>query len=160
MVIRIHLGSKIGLMVIRTHLGSKIGLMVIWTHLGSKPIWAETCSKDNTCLNKGHTDIVAYKGVFIYFLTVNLLNRRAVGLLVLFCHFTVCVYIIFRDIISRSPLAVPYINIDVTGIRLPLWSSGQSSWLQIRRPGFDSRHYQEKKSNGSGTGSTQPREYN
>jgi hypothetical protein len=27
---------------------------------------------------------------------------------------------------------------------LPLWSSGQSSWLQIRRPGFDSRHYQKK----------------
>jgi hypothetical protein len=43
--------------------------------------------------------------------------------------------------------------------RPPLWSSGQSSWLQIRGPGFDSRHYQ-KKSSGSGTGSTQPREYN
>jgi hypothetical protein len=28
--------------------------------------------------------------------------------------------------------------------RPPLWSSGQSSWLQIRRPGFDSRHYQKK----------------
>jgi hypothetical protein len=27
----------------------------------------------------------------------------------------------------------------------PLWSSGQSSWLQIRRTGFDSRHYQKKK---------------
>jgi hypothetical protein len=27
----------------------------------------------------------------------------------------------------------------------PLWSSGQSSWLQIRRPGFDSRHYQKNK---------------
>jgi hypothetical protein len=27
----------------------------------------------------------------------------------------------------------------------PLWSSGQSSWLEIRRPGFDSRHYQKKK---------------
>jgi hypothetical protein len=26
-----------------------------------------------------------------------------------------------------------------------LWSSGQSSWLQILRPGFDSRHYQKKK---------------
>jgi hypothetical protein len=26
-----------------------------------------------------------------------------------------------------------------------MWSSGQSSWLQIRRPGFDSRHYQKKK---------------
>jgi hypothetical protein len=44
--------------------------------------------------------------------------------------------------------------------RPPLWSSGQSSWLQIRRPGFDSRHYQGKKSSGSGTGSTQPREHN
>jgi hypothetical protein len=30
-------------------------------------------------------------------------------------------------------------------IRPPLWSSGQSSWLQIRRPGFDSQHYQKKK---------------
>jgi hypothetical protein len=29
--------------------------------------------------------------------------------------------------------------------RPPLWSSGQSSWLQIRRTGFDSRHYQKKK---------------
>jgi hypothetical protein len=28
--------------------------------------------------------------------------------------------------------------------RPPLWSSGQTSWLQIRRPGFDSRHYQKK----------------
>jgi hypothetical protein len=26
--------------------------------------------------------------------------------------------------------------------RLPLWSSGQSSWLQIQRSGFDSRRYQ------------------
>jgi hypothetical protein len=26
--------------------------------------------------------------------------------------------------------------------RLPLWSIGQSSWLQIQRSGFDSRHYQ------------------
>jgi hypothetical protein len=29
--------------------------------------------------------------------------------------------------------------------RPPLWSSGQSSWLQIRRPGFDFRHYHKKK---------------
>jgi hypothetical protein len=27
----------------------------------------------------------------------------------------------------------------------PLWSSGQSSWLQIQRPGLNSRHYQKKK---------------
>jgi hypothetical protein len=26
----------------------------------------------------------------------------------------------------------------------PLFSSGKSSWLHIRRPGFDSRHYQKK----------------
>jgi hypothetical protein len=25
----------------------------------------------------------------------------------------------------------------------PLWCSGQSSWLEIRRPGFYSRHYQK-----------------
>jgi hypothetical protein len=45
--------------------------------------------------------------------------------------------------------------------RPPLWSSGQSFWLQIQRyrvrfpelPDF-------LRSNGSGTGSTQPREYN
>jgi hypothetical protein len=29
-------------------------------------------------------------------------------------------------------------------LRPPLWCSGQSSWLHIRRPGFDSRHYQKK----------------
>jgi hypothetical protein len=44
--------------------------------------------------------------------------------------------------------------------RPPLWSSGQSSWLQIQKPGLDSRHYQQKKSSGSGTESAQPREYN
>jgi hypothetical protein len=27
-------------------------------------------------------------------------------------------------------------------MRPPLWSSGQSSWLQIQKPGFDSRRYQ------------------
>jgi hypothetical protein len=27
----------------------------------------------------------------------------------------------------------------------PLWSSGQSSWLQIRRPGIASRRYQKQK---------------
>jgi hypothetical protein len=26
--------------------------------------------------------------------------------------------------------------------RLPVWSSGQSSWLQIQRSGFDFRRYQ------------------
>jgi hypothetical protein len=38
------------------------------------------------------------------------------------------------------------INVETLGIFLgpPLWSSSQGSWLQIRRPGFDSRHYQKK----------------
>jgi hypothetical protein len=27
-------------------------------------------------------------------------------------------------------------------LRPPLWSSGQRSWLQIQRSGFDSRRYQ------------------
>jgi hypothetical protein len=44
----------------------------------------------------------------------------------------------------------------------PLWSSGQSSWLQITDPEARVRFsaLPEKKSSGSGTGSTQPREYN
>jgi hypothetical protein len=44
-------------------------------------------------------------------------------------------------------------------VRPSLWSSCQNSWLQFRRPVFDSRHYQKKKCSGSGTGCTQPREY-
>jgi hypothetical protein len=35
--------------------------------------------------------------------------------------------------------------IFLTSFSPPLWSCGQSSWLQIRRPGFDSRYYQGKK---------------
>jgi hypothetical protein len=38
----------------------------------------------------------------------------------------------------------------------PLWSSGQSSWLQIRRPGFDSRHYQKIKAVGLERGPLSP----
>jgi hypothetical protein len=43
--------------------------------------------------------------------------------------------------------ALAYLNKSTVLLKYgpPLWSSGQSSWLQIRRPGFDSRHYQEKK---------------
>jgi hypothetical protein len=66
-------------------------------------------------------------------------------------------------IVRLVATSVFYIGNNIYNILLfegpPLWSSGQSSWLQTRRPGFDSRHYQ-KKSSGSGTGSTQPREYN
>jgi hypothetical protein len=36
-------------------------------------------------------------------------------------------------------------NTDFSGWKLCKLSSGQSSWLQIRRPGFDSRHYQKIK---------------
>jgi hypothetical protein len=39
----------------------------------------------------------------------------------------------------------------------PMWSSGQRSQLQICRSRVRFPHY--KKSSGSGTGSTQPREY-
>jgi ribosomal protein L37E len=55
---------------------------------------------------------------------------------------------------------VEELNFTIEFLRPSLWSSGQISWLQIRRPGFDSRHYQKKKCSGSGTGSTKPREYN
>jgi hypothetical protein len=37
-----------------------------------------------------------------------------------------------------------YFDLAIPSVRPPLWSSGQSSWLEIRRPGFDSQHYQKK----------------
>jgi hypothetical protein len=43
--------------------------------LGSMLIMSLT--KDNTCLNKGHADIVAYKGVFIYFLRRRLFKKNS-----------------------------------------------------------------------------------
>jgi hypothetical protein len=39
-------------------------------------------------------------------------------------------------------------------------SGRQSSWLEIQSSGFDSRALPDFLSSGSGTGSTQPREYN
>jgi hypothetical protein len=45
-----------------------------------------------------------------------------------------------HNCLLRSPYAIRSYT-----VRPPLWSSGQSSWLQIRRPGFDSTHYQKKK---------------
>jgi hypothetical protein len=50
------------------------------------------------------------------------------------------VIIILQDNTLYQPDLRRYLNFK----RPPLWSSGQSSWLQIRRPGFDSRHYQKK----------------
>jgi hypothetical protein len=35
-----------------------------------------------------------------------------------------------------------YFNVYMQPGGLPLWSSGQSTWLQIQRSGFDSRFYQ------------------
>ena len=45
--------------------------------------------------------------------------------------------------------------------KLPLWSSGQSFWLQIQRSQFRFPALPDfLSSSGSGTGSTQPREVN
>jgi hypothetical protein len=41
-----------------------------------------------------------------------------------------------------SPFWLRSIFIPVHVFRPPLWYNGQSSWLQIQRPGFDSRCYQ------------------
>jgi hypothetical protein len=46
---------------------------------------------------------------------------------------------------QHGGLGTKEILTSVNGMRPPVWSSGQSSWLQIRRPGFDSQHYQKKK---------------
>jgi hypothetical protein len=41
-------------------------------------------------------------------------------------------------------MMITIIVIVIIIIDKPLWISGHSSWLQIRRPGFDSRHYKKK----------------
>jgi hypothetical protein len=56
------------------------------------------------------------------------------------------------NLIRTFPSTAPCLQADglnnigclVCLFRPPLWSSGQSSWLQIRRPGFDSRALQKK----------------
>jgi hypothetical protein len=40
---------------------------------------------------------------------------------------------------------LPDNDLEYSQVGEPLWSSSQSSWLQIRRPGFNSRHYQKRK---------------
>jgi hypothetical protein len=70
-------------------------------------------------------------------------------------QYALCLLFVCLDTLA----ACAYICFAVYTKWPPLWSSGQSSWLQIRRPRFDSRHYQ-KESSGSATGCTQPREYN
>jgi hypothetical protein len=44
--------------------------------------------------------------------------------------------------LPRSPYLCIYKNTSIYVIWSPLWSSGQSSWLQIQRSGFDFRCYQ------------------
>jgi hypothetical protein len=53
-----------------------------------------------------------------------------------------CILVVCYHHFRRSCCHKPATKIGI-GIRRrgpPLWSGGQSSWLQIRRPGFDSRH--------------------
>jgi hypothetical protein len=41
-----------------------------------------------------------------------------------------------------TPGKPTYLNLVINLLGPPLWSSGQSSWLQIQRSGLDSRRYQ------------------
>jgi hypothetical protein len=47
---------------------------------------------------------------------------------------------ITKILADLSPFSLIWISQQLGKKGPPLWSSGQSSWLQIRRPGFDSRH--------------------
>jgi hypothetical protein len=50
-----------------------------------------------------------------------------------------CYWNNYEDAISPKYFLHLYTNLGP-----PLWSSSQSSWLQIPSPGFDSRHYEKK----------------
>jgi hypothetical protein len=60
-------------------------------------------------------------------------------------------------LISSSKLTIHF---NRSRLRPPLWSDGQSSWLQIQRSRFRFSLLPDfLRSSGSGTGSAQPREY-
>jgi hypothetical protein len=65
-------------------------------------------------------------------------------------------------VISVSRPEPPFFLLSSSSIvRPPLWSSRQSSWLQIQRPRVRLPALPDfLRSSGSGTGSTQSREYN
>ena len=66
-----------------------------------------------------------------------------------------------RITIARIAGAVLNIRVGKQEFRPPLWSSGQSFWLQIQRSRVRSPALPDFLSSiGSGTGSTQPREVN
>jgi hypothetical protein len=89
----------------------------------------------------------------------------------MYLHFPICLYGVVlntRDSLPLLQLLTSYFVKDFfysfipysLFIRPPLWSSGQSSWLQIQRPGVRFSSLSDfLRSSGSGTGSTQPREY-
>jgi hypothetical protein len=60
-----------------------------------------------------------------------------------------CIHWSYAHVASDWPIARFLCSYEIRDVRVcvwpPLWSSGQSSWLQIWRPGFDSRHYEKKK---------------
>jgi hypothetical protein len=51
----------------------------------------------------------------------------------------------FKTLLFVQNTSILYLYLQVWWSWSLLLSSGQSSWLQIRRPGFDSQHYQKKK---------------
>jgi hypothetical protein len=71
-------------------------------------------------------------------------------ILMVFCHLFLVFQVFFFSFKFWKPNFVyishlfrtRYIAIYLIFFLRPLWSSGQSSWLQIRRLGFDSQHYQ------------------
>jgi hypothetical protein len=82
-----------------------------------------------------------------YEIQVNLLYAVVVPAAVISCMTGQRVNVTDYSYSSVSPAerndSLHFICIVHTG-RPPLWSNSHSSWLQIRRPGFDSRHYEKK----------------
>jgi hypothetical protein len=84
---------------------------------------------------------------------INLLSDRLCGLVVRVPGYTTEMYCASCEVRTEF---ICYVKES----RPPVWSSGQSSWLQIQRSGRFSALPDFLRSSGSGTGSTQPREYN
>jgi hypothetical protein len=102
------------------------------------PLWgsSDVCSNTRAVPQLG--PYIFFPNLSPYYLAMNSLAASGIvkylNIIIIIIRQTYILYILTSNLLSDIIISWP-----------PLWSSGKSSWLQIRRPGFDSRHYQKKK---------------
>jgi hypothetical protein len=104
----------------------------------------------NYCLHL-YVEVAHLKGTNIsvhfraFYNDINFVTPHNCTRAIYFLSISLCFFPYFDFWVDKHFLGIYRFTYNSLSQRPPLWSSGQSSWLQIRRPGFDSRHYTRKK---------------